>query len=232
VIHRYPAIVGHLRRWPLPPILTEPDLLDAPVVLAPARARDARDLRDVRAANDSWLSRWDPSLPEGPPRPSPVASLIRRSPAWPYVWAARRRREATQGTALSWVIRYDGQFAGQLTVWHVVWGSSRSAEVGYWIDERLAGRGVMPTALAMGIDHCFRVLGLHRIEAGIRPENTPSRRAVEKIGFRNEGIRVRQVHIDGAWRDHICYAITAEEAPDGLLPQWRRSLAKRRPSGI
>ena len=65
----------------------------------------------------------------------------------------------------------------------------------------------------------------HRIEAGIRPENAASRRAVEKLGFRDEGTRVRQVHINGAWRDHVCYAITAEEASAGLLAQWRRSLA-------
>jgi [ribosomal protein S5]-alanine N-acetyltransferase len=219
--------VGHLRGWPLPPTLTEPDLLDAPLVLRPAQASDERAFRKVRAANDSWLRRWDPTLPEGPSPPSPIeplVNLIRRSPVWPYAWAARRRREARQGTALSWVISYDGQFAGQLTVWHIVWGSSRSADVAYWIDERFAGRGIMPTALAMGIDHCFGGLGLHRIEAGIRPENMASRRTVEKLGFRDEGIRVRQVHIDGAWRDHVCYAITAEEAPAGLLAPWRRSL--------
>ena len=219
--------MGHLRERPLPPTLTEPDLLKAPVVLRPAQASDERTLRRVRAANDSWLRRWEPSLPEGPSRPSriePIVSLARRSPAWPYLWAARRRREARQGTALSWVICYDGQFAGQLTVWHIVWGSSRSAEVAYWMDEGFAGRAVMPTALAMGIDYCFGTLGLHRIEAGIRPENAASRRTVEKLGFRDEGTRVRQVHIDGGWRDHICYAITAEEAPAGLLPQWRRIL--------
>jgi ribosomal-protein-alanine N-acetyltransferase len=210
------------------PTLTEPHLLGAPVVLRAVRPSDERICRIVRAANDSWLRRWDASDPEGPSRPSPIEpilSMVRRSPVFPYVWAARRRREARHGDALSWVLSYDGQFAGQLTVWHIVWGSSRSAEVAYWIDEKFAGRGLMPTALAMGIDYCFRVLGLHRIEAGIRPENTASRRAVEKLGFRDEGVRVRQVHIDGAWRDHVCYAITAEEAPAGLLSQWRRTLA-------
>ena len=230
--------MGHFRGWPLPPTLTEPDLLDAPVVLRPVRAADERTIRSVRAANASWLERWDPSRPDGPSDPSPIEplrNLVRRSPAWPYAWAARRRREARRGIAIGWVIVCDGQFAGQLTVWHIVWGSSRSAEVAYWIDERFAGRGVMPTALAMGIDHCFAALGLHRIEAGIRPENIASRRAVEKLGFRDEGIRVRQVHIDGAWRDHVCYAITAEEAAAGLLPAWRRTIATARaqptPSG-
>ena len=66
------------------------------------------------------------------------------------------------------------------------------------------------------LDHCFFTVGLHRLEANIRPENTASRRVVEKLGFREEGIRRRQLHIDGAWRDHICYALTVEDVPGGV----------------
>lgn len=106
-------------------------------------------------------------------------------------------------------------------------GATRSAEVSYWVDERFAGRGIMPTALAMGADHCFRDMGLHRREAGIQPGNAASRRVVEKLGFRDEGTRVRLARIGGTWQDHICYAITAEEARGGLLPRWQRSLARR-----
>jgi ribosomal-protein-alanine N-acetyltransferase len=73
-------------------------------------------------------------------------------------------------------------------------------------------------------------MGMHRLEASIRPENAASRRVVEKLGFRDEGIRVRQLHINGAWRDHICYALTAEEVPTGVLPRWRSSLAASRAS--
>jgi ribosomal-protein-alanine N-acetyltransferase len=80
----------------------------------------------------------------------------------------------------------------------------------------------------MAVDYCFSVAGLHRIEAGIQPENAASRRVVEKLGFRDEGIRVREVHIDGDWRDHICYAITAEDVPTGLLARWRSSFTGSR----
>jgi [ribosomal protein S5]-alanine N-acetyltransferase len=69
---------------------------------------------------------------------------------------------------------------------------------------------------------------MHRLEASIRPENVASRRVVEKLGFRDEGVRVRQLHINGAWRDHVCYAMTAEEASHGLMPRWRSSLAASR----
>ena len=100
--------------------------------------------------------------------------------------------------------------------------------MGYWIDESVAGRGVTPTALAMAVDHCFGVVGLHRVEASIRPENHASRRVVEKLGFREEGLRRRYLHIDGAWRDHLCYALTAEEARGGVLARWRDTLSAQR----
>ena len=117
-----------------------------------------------------------------------------------------------------------------VTVFNIVWGPLRSAEVRYWIDERLAGRGIMPTALAMAVDHCFLGMRLHRLEACIQPRNTASRRAVEKLGFRDEGTRVGQVYVDGAWRDHICYAITEDDVPDGALSRWRSSAASPRSS--
>ena len=82
----------------------------------------------------------------------------------------------------------------------------------------------MPTALALAVDHAFRYGGLHRIEVNIRPENGPSRRVVEKLGFREEALHKRYLHIDGAWRDHIGYALTTEDlaAEGGLLTRWHR----------
>src|SRR5580700_11224718 len=203
--------VGRLRGWPV--TIIEPSLLDAPVGLRPVRVRDARAWRDSRVRNASWLRPWEPTNPETP---------LYRSGLSPYIAMARTmRREARQGQALPWVITYDGKFAGQLTVGSIVWGSARAAQVGYWVGEEWAGRGITPTALAMAVDHCFFTVGLHRVEASIRPENHASRRVVEKLGFREEGVRVRQLHINGAWRDHVCYALTAEEVPQGLMPRWR-----------
>ena len=214
-------IVGRIRGWPV--TLIEPDLLDAPVTLRPVRVSDARTWREIRVRNASWLRPWEPTNPETP---------LHRSSIGPYVSMVRTmRREARQGQALPWVVTYGGAFAGQLTVGSITWGSSRSGTIGYWVDESFAGRGITPTALAMAVDHCFRVVGLHRLEASIRPENEASRRVVEKLGFREEGIRVRQLHINGQWRDHICYAITAEEVPAGMLSRWRSALASSSRSG-
>ena len=102
----------------------------------------------------------------------------------------------------------------------IVGGSASWGQIGYWVDERLAGRGIIPTAVALACDYCFQVMGLHRIEIAIRPENTKSLRVVEKLGFRPEGLRPRYLHIDGDWRDHLVFALNAEEVPEGLVRRW------------
>ncbi|WP_283135368.1 GNAT family N-acetyltransferase [Rhizohabitans arisaemae] len=200
--------VDRARGWPA-------TLTEGPVEIRPLRMWDVRAWRDVRLRNVAWLRPWEPTSPETP---------LFRTGLGPYVsMVGALRKEGRQGTALPWVVTYEGAFAGQLTVGGILWGAARSAQVGYWIDGALAGRGIIPTALAMAVDHCFLRVGLHRLEANIRPENLASRRVVEKLGFREEGIRRRQLHIDGAWRDHICYAITVEDCPQGVLADWRRS---------
>jgi ribosomal-protein-alanine N-acetyltransferase len=127
------------------------------------------------------------------------------------------RREARAGRALPFTVTYDGALVGQVTVSTVVRGAFDSASVGYWVDERVAGRGVTPTALALVLDHCFRAVGLHRVEAAVRPENAASLRVVRKLGLREEGMRLRLLFIDGAWRDHLSFAVTREDQPDGVL---------------
>lgn len=122
---------------------------------------------------------------------------------------------------MPFVVLYDGSMVGQLTVAHITWGSMRSASLGYWIDREHAGRGIIPTAVALATDHCFKVAGLHRMEIAMRPENTASRRVAEKLGFRLEGVRPRYLHIDGQWRDHLVYALNAEEVRGGVLARWR-----------
>ena len=123
----------------------------------------------------------------------------------------RLRAQARQGTTYPFVIEVDGAFAGQVTVNNVVGGSARFASVGYWIDQRCAGRGIVPLAVALVIDHLFEVVRLHRVEIAIRPENTNSLRVVEKLGLREIGYAPKYLHIDGDWRDHRLYALTREE---------------------
>jgi ribosomal-protein-alanine N-acetyltransferase len=122
------------------------------------------------------------------------------------------------GTGLPFVVEYGNRLVGQVNVSNVARGALRSANIGYWVDSAVAGRSVIPTAVALVIDHCFANAGLHRIEIDIRPENEPSLRVVTKLGLRQEGYYARFLDIDGGWRDHVAFAVTVEETAGlGLL---------------
>ncbi|MFZ4486714.1 MAG: GNAT family N-acetyltransferase [Candidatus Nanopelagicales bacterium] len=191
-----------------------PTVCDGDVTLRLIRQRDAGEWREVRRRSREWLQPWEASLP-------PEASLVTDAPATFGQMVRRMRRDARAGRALPWAILVDGRLAGQLTVGGITYGSLRSAYIGYWIDKDLAGRGIMPTAVAMACDYCLDVMRLHRIEINIRPENTASLRVVEKIGLRKEGDRPKYLHIDGDWRDHVTHVVMAGEFPEGVLSRLR-----------
>jgi ribosomal-protein-alanine N-acetyltransferase len=151
-----------------------------------------------------------------------VAWSVRHTPA---AYRAMRRsltRRARSGTSLPFAVRVEGRLAGQVTVDNIVRGALRSGWLGYWIDRGVAGRGMGSLAVALVCDHAFGAMGLHRLQADIRPENGPSRRLVERLGFRQEGLFRSYLDIDGAWRDHLGYALLAEEVPGGVLARWQQ----------
>ena len=188
-------------------------LREGRIELRPLRLRDATAWREVRTRNARWLRPWEATLPLAEhDAPTTYGAMVRRL-----------RAEAREGRSLPFALTVDGAFAGQVTIGGIARGSLLSAYIGYWIDQRVAGRGIMPTAVAMATDHCFREVGLHRVEINIRPENTASLRVVEKLGFRAEGLRERYLHIDGDWRDHLTFALCAEDVPEGLLSRWLSS---------
>jgi ribosomal-protein-alanine N-acetyltransferase len=189
---------------------------DGRVGIRPLRMRDAGAWSDLRLRNEAWLAPWDGRVPGAPP-----STWHERNSATAYGIALRTyRREARLGRSMPFAVVLDGHLVGQITVASVVRGAAQSASVGYWVSEHVAGQGVMPSALSMVVDHCFGPVGLHRVEAQVRPENRPSCRLVEKLGFRQEGLHQRLLHIDGDWRDHLCFAVTAEDVPEGMLTRW------------
>ncbi|MFW6772712.1 GNAT family N-acetyltransferase [Nocardioides sp. CPCC 205120] len=194
----------HAAAWPAR--IADPDPATG-LVLRSLRMGDASAWQEVRVRNRAWLGRWDATAPPGSEAEQPTT--LRRS-------LRSLLRMADAGQAMPFVIEVDGAFAGQVTVNSVVRGSAQSASIGYWIDQRYAGRGLVPRAVALAVDHCFGPGRLHRIEIAVRPENTNSLRVVEKLGLAEFGYAPRYLHIDGAWCDHRLYAITAEECPGGL----------------
>jgi ribosomal-protein-alanine N-acetyltransferase len=175
--------------------------------------RDATAWMESRRHNVDWLAPWEATPPYGKPTFGMSASVF-------TAMTRRLRSEARHGRALPFVVLVEGTFAGQLNIAGVVRGSLDSAHIGYWVDQRVAGRGVMPTAVALAVDHCFGPVRLHRVEVNIRPENVASRRVVEKLGFRCEGTRERFLHISGEWRDHLTFALVREEVPGGMVKRW------------
>jgi ribosomal-protein-alanine N-acetyltransferase len=190
------------------------------VELTPLRRGDAREWARVRLDHQAWLAPWEPT--------APVSWQDRHTPA-----AYRGMRRATAhraraGTALPFAVRVEGRLAGQVTVDNIVRGALRSGHLGYWLDSAVAGRGMGSLAVALVCDHAFGPVGLHRLQADIRPENGPSRRLVERLGFRQEGMFRSYLDIDGDWRDHLAYALLADDEPRGVLHRWR-ARADRRP---
>jgi [ribosomal protein S5]-alanine N-acetyltransferase len=192
------------------------ELVAGPVRLRPPRMRDGRAWSEVRLRNERWLAAWEPT--------SALRWADRNGiSAWPPLLSALRKA-ARAGVMLPFVITYGPRLVGQMNVSNVVHGALRSCTVGYWVDADVAGRGITPTALALAIDHCFSGVGLHRVEVDIRPENTASLRVVEKLGLRQEGYYARFLDIDGAWRDHLAFAVTTEELSGRTMQSRLRSL--------
>jgi ribosomal-protein-alanine N-acetyltransferase len=175
------------------------------------KTRDAKRLERLILGNREWLRPWEATNPSGANSfdiKAQVRGLI-------------RQMKDDQG--LPFVIEYRGEVVGQLNVSNILYGSVGSAILGYWIAPEFAGKQITPTAVALASDYLLNIIGLHRVEIDIRPENTASLRIVEKLGLRFEGTKERYIHINGDWRDHFVFAVTAEEVPEGILNRWKQN---------
>ncbi|MCE1177908.1 MAG: GNAT family N-acetyltransferase [Micrococcales bacterium] len=178
------------------------------VVLRELRRADKDRYLRMRVANREWLDPWEATSPAPQQHPTSYAEMLRHY-----------RREARAGRMMPFGIEVDSRLAGQLNLFGITYGSLWSATAGYWVIQGVAGRGVTPTALALASDHAMRDLGLHRIEVNIRPENAASLAVVRKLGFREEGVRRRFLHIDGEWADHLSFALTTEDLAGSSMMQ-------------
>jgi len=170
---------------------------------------------EVRQRCRDWLLKWEPRSLHAAHLAEDRRSFVNR--------CSVRERERQMGTGFGFGIFYEQRFVGEITLSSIQRGPLQSAYIGYWIDEAVAGRGLMPEAVVTMLQYAFDSLRLHRIEIAIIPRNAPSRRVVEKLGLRFEGVAERYLEIDGVWEDHARFAITAEEwevrAPE-LVSNW------------
>lgn len=106
----------------------------------------------------------------------------------------------------------DGRLVGVININNIMRGGMCSGALGYYAFAGGENRGLMTEGLAAVLDRAFdrQGLDLHRLEANIQPDNVPSRKLVERLGFRHEGFSPKFLFIGGDWRDHDRWAITAD----------------------
>lgn len=186
------------------------------VLLRPLTAHDFEGWREVRRRSHDWLTKWEPNRLPGQP------DTIEDHQAFSSRCAARMR-EIQLGAGYGFGIFIDGAFSGEINLNTIHWGAHQSAYIGYWIDQAQAGHGYMPESVVAVMRFAFEQLALHRLQISIIPRNTASRRVVEKLAVREEGLAVRYLEINGVWEDHLRYAITSEEwveRRDALVATW------------
>lgn len=199
-----------------PTIPAPPRLYGARVLLRPLVASDFAAWREVRVRNEAWLTPWEPRrpLPQFDPSTNRNAFMSR---------CAARERDAASGLSFGFGMFVEDRFAGEVNINHVMRGALQTGTIGYWIDERLAGRGYVAEGVVVVFEFAFEQLWLHRLEINIVPRNVNSRRVMDKLGIREEGMAVRMLEINGVWEDHVRYGFTAEEwqeRGDELRARW------------
>ena len=183
---------------------TKESLYGKRVMLRSLQVSDFSEWNKVRLDNINWLTKWEPT------RPSEMPDVINDRNAFGARCNARDR-ERHLGSGYGFGVFVKGKFCGEINLSSIQRGPFQSCYVGYWIDEGHAGNGYTPEALAVVLKYAFEDLDLHRVQVAIIPRNSSSRRVVEKLSLREEGIAERYLEINGKWEDHIRYAFTSEE---------------------
>jgi ribosomal-protein-alanine N-acetyltransferase len=174
------------------------------VLLRPLTVGDFPAWQEVRRRNSGWLTPWEPARTPGMP------DVVESREAFAMRCSARER-ERQLGTAFGFGMFVAGRFAGEINLSSVQRGPFQSAYVGYWIDQALAGQSYTAESLVLVLRFAFEQVHLHRVQVSIIPRNHRSRRVVEKLKLREEGIALRYLEINGVWEDHVRYAVTVEE---------------------
>lgn len=196
---------SQLAPWP---VVLRDRTVDPEIVLRPLHVRDEEEWQQLRRENADHVRPWEPTLPPGSAsQPVSYRQFVRDLDA-----------EAAADRAMPWCIEIGGRLVGQVHIFGVTRAAQQSAAVGYWLAESRSGQGIATRALAIAIDYALGPAGLHRVEVNIRIDNVRSLALVRRLQLREEGVRERYLHIDGAWRDHLSFAVTREELKaEGLV---------------
>lgn len=167
------------------------------LLLRPPLIRDFEEWASLRRNSRTFLVPWEPSWSRD--------HLTSRAFRNRVVWADRAIR---QGDALPLLLvdRVDGAIVGGITLSNIRRQPAQAGTLGYWIGEGFAKNGLMSEALTALRDYAFNILDLSRLEAACLPENTASRKLLERCQFKYEGVAQAYLQINGRWRNHVLYA--------------------------
>jgi len=173
-----------------------------PVFLRYPAASDYEQWAELRGQSRDFLTPWEPTWPHD----DLTRSAFRRR-------LKRYGRDIREDQAYPFFIfrAADARLVGGATLSNVRRGVTQSCALGYWIGEPYARSGYMTVAVRALLDFVFEDLGLNRVEAACLPENEPSRKLLGKVGFQEEGYARKYLKIDGAWRDHVLFAIVRSD---------------------
>lgn len=168
------------------------------VMLAYPSPHDLREYLDVRRDSRDFHLPWEPRRDIDPTGPE----MFRRVVGEHNTKRSQRLfiRDADSAELL-----------GQVSFSLVQPGPGETVYAGYWTARRHARAGVATRGLALALDHAFHNLALHRVEANVQPDNTPSIRLMHRLGFRDEGLCRKYLKINGEWRDHIRFSMLEED---------------------
>jgi [ribosomal protein S5]-alanine N-acetyltransferase len=188
-----------------------PVLIGSRVLLRAPRPADYLAWKTLRKESRAFLKPFEPRWTE--------ADLGHR------VYQARLRRgreEAKAGTDYTFFIFLrEGnreKLVGGITLSNVRRRAAQFANLGYWMGQEFAGKGLMTEAVGLVVAYGFDSLQLHRIHAAFLPHNMASRRVLEKNGFKEEGYAENYLQIDGKWADHVLFGLTRERY-DAVIKQ-------------
>jgi ribosomal-protein-alanine N-acetyltransferase len=165
-------------------------------VIRPLLPTDAAELAELYRANREFLAPFEPARPDD-------------------FYTARGQRQRLKeasggGEGWRWAILDGDAIAGRINLTDVIRGPLQLGNIGYFVDQRRNGRGLATAAVADVVAFAFGEAGLHRVEAGTRPDNLVSQRVLEKNGFERFGLARRLLLLGDEWRDHVLFERLAD----------------------
>ena len=173
--------------------------IDTPrLLLRPPGHGDFRGWTELRRESREFLTPWEPTWASD--------HLSRKSFTNRVYWAQRAIAGGSAVPLFLFSRDRDERILGAITLDNIRRGPAQSGTLGYWIGAPFARRGYMREAIEAVVHYGFTSLDLSRIEAACLPENEASRGALEKCGFKYEGVAQSYLQINGRWRNHVLYA--------------------------